>query len=238
MFLSNVTCPTLSAEELSQPLKVHCSSHAGTYFGEIGLTSRSGDTLYIAAGAVSVGFTSVQVNGVEMSIGQSHGTPPLDSIHHELHTKSALAPAPTATVDAEHSSRPSMYVHRVSARSLIVHAGLYEMVIENSDNYVDLVTVRITSWTHLMDVMQPQGMLGATWNSSIPIPPVEEQHREQDGRLMGCNIPTDKHCSVASESSKSGESAESSATISTLTTTPTATEPATVEQQEQPGVLW
>ena len=195
VFLSNVTCPTLSAEELSKPPKVHCSSHPGTYFGEMGLKSVSGDGLYIRAGAVTVGFDQVSVNGQAIAVGQSYGAPPLDSVQHELHTSSAVDGV-EATEQSPHShpARSTLYVHRTSARSLIVHAGLYEVLIENSDKYVDLVTVHVTSWPELLDVVQPSGLLGVTWNNTTAIPPSEEHHRERDDELMGCNMPSDKHC--------------------------------------------
>ena len=59
-----------------------------------------------------------------------------------------------------------LYVHRTSYRSLIVHAGLYEVLIESSDHYVDLVQVAVSDWTALLHIAQPSGLLGASWNNS------------------------------------------------------------------------
>ena len=191
VFLSHVTCPELVANETR---RVHCSSHAGTYFGEFGLTTVSGDRLYIASGSVDVGFHQVTVNGVELAIDQSFGTPPLHAVPHESHTSHAMAPATEAAQSAEHAARLTLYVHRTSARSLIVHAGLYELLIENSDSYVDLVQVKVVDWTALLETEQPSGLMGASWNNSAVMPPAEEQHRERDGALMGCNIASDKFC--------------------------------------------
>ena len=201
VYLSNITCPTLSADELSQPAKVHCSSHPGTYFGEIGLVTHSGDRLYIAAGSVTVGFAAVQVNGLSIEVGQFSGARPLVDVRHELHTSSAVNGV-EATTESEqqapssHPARSSLYVHCTSARSLVVHAGLYEMLIENSDNYLDVVTVHITSWPDLVGTVQPSGLLGVTWNNTATIPPSEEDHRERDGELMGCNVEMDKFCAA------------------------------------------
>ena len=60
VFLSNVTCPVLE-----EPSHVHCSSHAGNYFGEMALITRSGAVLTLQSGDVSAGFTSVTVHADE-----------------------------------------------------------------------------------------------------------------------------------------------------------------------------
>ena len=173
---------------------MHCSSHAGTYFGEPGLATADGDRLYIGSGTVLEGFHQVTINGVEVAVGQSHGAAPSPVIPHESHTSHALAPA---SKGASHPARSSLYVHRSSARSLVVHAGLYELLIENSDRYADLVEVRVVDWTALLDTVQPSGLMGASWDNTVPMPPAEEQHRERDGDLMGCNTASDRHCSAA-----------------------------------------
>ena len=191
VFLSNISCPVLPPNE---PAKVHCSSHAGTYFGEFGLATASGDHLHIVGGDVLEGFHQVTVNGQEIEVGESYGPPPLPVIPHESHTAHALAPA---SKDASHPAHSSLYVHRSSYRSLIVLAGLYELLIENSDHYVDLVQVMVTDWNELLDEVHPSGLLGVSWNSTLPMPPSEEEHWERDGELMGCNIVRDKHCSAA-----------------------------------------
>ena len=197
VFLTNITCPTLSPEEMSRPAKVHCSSHEGTYFGEMGLTTADGDQLYIAAGNVTTGFHIVTVNGqLDIDVGDSYGAAPLAAIPHDQHTGTVSA----ATADSHsHPARTSLYVHRTSARSLVVHAGLYELLIENSDNYVDVVTLHVTSWPALLEDVQPTGLMGVTWNMSAVIPPSEEAHRERDGELMGCSIANDKFCASASK---------------------------------------
>ena len=88
---------------------------------------------------------------------------------------------------ASHAPRSALYVHRSTFRSLTVHAGLYELLVENSDHYLDLVQVTIANWTRLAEV-QPEGLLGRTWNASAPMPPVEERYREKDGQLTGCHF--------------------------------------------------
>ena len=192
VFLSNVTCPLLD-----EPAKVHCSSHPGTYFGEMGLVSRSGDRLYIASGDVDHGFGNVTVNGRELTIGEWHGASPLPAASHQSHTTHVMAAYSVSTQSASHGARPTLYVHRTSVRSLVVHIGLYELLIENSDRYVDLVQVTVVDWTALLETVQPSGLMGASWNNSAPVPPPEDDHMERDGELMGCNIAADKFCLAA-----------------------------------------
>ena len=185
VFLQNITCPVLDV-----PGEVHCSDHPGSYFGEIGLITRGGNTLRIQAGNVSSGFSHVLVNDVAMEIGESYGAAPFH--HHRPHRET---PGQSSADDeADHPARSSLFVQRTSFRSLQVHLGIYEMRIDNSDRYLDLVSVKITSWTELMQRVQPEGLLGSTWNATTPMPPIEDNHWERDNDLLGCNTPLNKFC--------------------------------------------
>ena len=105
------------------------------------------------------------------------------------------------TAQTAHPSRDgSLYVHRLSARSLLVHVGVYELLLENSDRYVDLVWVAVINWTHLLHVQRPSGLLGRTWNSSVSVQLTaedEDRYRERDGDVHGCNMAEDRHCHPA-----------------------------------------
>ena len=183
-FLTNITCPSSDQDTApsAETARVHCSDHAGTYFGEMALTALISSslatvdspdalsTLYIHAGPVDSGFTTVTVNDAPLSVNDTYDAP----------SASAL------------SSRSSLSVHRSSARSLTVHVGLYELLIENSDRYMDLVEVRITNWTALLQTVQPEGVLGCTWNRTTPIPPEEATHRELNANLTGINTRSNK----------------------------------------------
>ena len=87
-------------------------------------------------------------------------------------------------------------MQRTSLRSLTVHCGVYELVVDNSDRYLDLVTVTVTDWTELMERVRPQGLLGCTHEATAVMPPDEEQHRERANDLLGCDTLSDRHCSA------------------------------------------
>ena len=196
-FLSNVTCPEVNETAPA----VHCSSHPGTYCGSFALTTSNGDCLLITADGVAVGFGSVVWNGVVVKVGDSDGT--VDS-HHLSH--SHRDPLTGINSASSHAPRPDLFVHRSSFRSLTVHVGLYEMLIDNADHYLDLVQVTIANWTTLTEV-QPEGLLGRTWNAAVPMPPMEEQYREKDGDLTGCNfeVEVNKFCHGRQMSTAVGE---------------------------------
>jgi hypothetical protein len=187
VFLSNITCPSVSTSG------VHCSSHPGTYFGEMSLSSASGDRLHVVSGGVSDGFTLVSINGVALQVGESYGKPLAH--HHRLHS----AAVNVSDRSADHAGRQSIYALRTSDRQLTVHAGLFEMQIENSDWYTDIVTVNVTSWTKLFRE-RPEGLLGRTWNATVTIPPNEDTYREKDGKLWGCNVDIDNFCTHRQQS--------------------------------------
>ena len=184
VFLTNITCPTVDG-----PNPAYCDDHPGTYFGEMGLITRSDDRLYIEAGDVSTGFTRVTVNGVVLEVGQEYGTVP--SPHHQPHS---LHLRDAVDTEADHAGRSSLYVKRTSFRSLQVHLGIYEMQIDNADRYLDLATVKVTSWTELMQRVQPEGLMGCTWNATAPMPPNEVDHWEKANDLFGCNTQLNKFC--------------------------------------------
>ena len=219
VFLSNVTCPDTAPT--SSPARVHCSSHAGTYFGEMDLVTASGDRLTVRSGDVREGLREVTVNARSVGVGEAydvaqekedngHGTAKpretqnstQDAVDTQDAALSAAATTPsTPSTSASTSSAPSpsapyfssLRVHRSSPRSLTVYAGLYELLLENSDRYVDLVQVKVRNWTALMEEVRPEGLMGCTWNATAPMPPNEELHRERDSDLHGCNTETNQH---------------------------------------------
>ena len=208
VFLSNISCPVLEVAD-----SVHCSNHAGTYFGEMALTLRDGEThrlvtLHVVGGPVSTGFSSVTVSGQSLAVSAQYGSLLTDR------------------------SRPSLYVHRRSPRTLVVHAGLYEMWLDNSDRYVDLVQVQVSSWTQLLQTTQPTGLLGSTWNRTTTIPPPQHLYRERDNNITGCNIPTQKFCTHTQQQPE--EQHEQAQQEQQQPQTTSEQQPQTTEQQQPP----
>ena len=201
VFLTNISCPDRSGAEV----QVHCSSHAGMYFGSFHLNTRSGDRLTLIPDAVHVGFKLVELNGVQVEVGTQHGAvlPQQRHSHHSHAPSSTPLDVTTDHTDSEalldstseHGMRDSIFVHRLSFRSLIVHAGLYELSIECADRYLDLVQVTVSSWPDLLNDVQPEGLLGRTWNATADMPPDEELYRlKEDGDMLGCSSDRDRFC--------------------------------------------
>ena len=153
------------------------------------------------------GFAVVERNGAAIAVGESSGQ--WSGLASGLSSGPASGPASGAvtvtstspTRDSHshshsHSHSVSMLIHRTCARSLTVHAGLYELLIENADHYLDLVSVAVASWRSLLEEVRPEGLLGRTWNATVEMPPQEEQYRERDSNITGCNTPMDLFCAA------------------------------------------
>jgi len=101
------------------------------------------------------------------------------------------------TLSASSQSSSSCTVRLLSVHSLLVTVGLYSLLVENVDRYVDLVEVQVSSWETLVDERKPEGLLGRTWNATMgaPVDDLEvEQYREKDDNILGCNTDRDKFC--------------------------------------------
>ena len=146
--------------------------------------------LYVEAGGVDLeGFRSVAPDSLR------HEGSPASPLQLGVGDSYDGSPAPTESLlDPVTGTPTSLSVTRTSSRSLTVATGLYELVVDNSDRYVDLVTVRVLNWTALLHVVQPEGLMGCTWQHTAPMPPEEELYRERDNHLTGCNTQRDKHC--------------------------------------------
>jgi len=70
-------CPTIPSTGRKSTA---CWSHAGSYLGEIGL-KYGNDQVFVESGPASKGFTSVTVNGKQLSVGASTGVIQFNSTH-------------------------------------------------------------------------------------------------------------------------------------------------------------
>lgn len=65
VFLDQGECPIINGRK-----QRGCWSHPGSYLGELGLKTRSGDRIHLIPGPAAEGFTSVKVNGQAVEAGQ------------------------------------------------------------------------------------------------------------------------------------------------------------------------
>jgi len=183
VYLSAVSCPKTFGVQID-----NCFNHEGTYFGEISVTTIAGDHLHIVAGRGRHGFKNVTLNGQVIVTGSSSGL--LGSTEHKHQRNHS---------DGDHPSRKSIYVKRNTYRSLVVYAGVYEIVIENSDKYLDIVRVDVACWSCLVDDLQPEGLLGRTWNQKVDVNSTDSEimnYEEKGDSLTGCQFEKQKFCST------------------------------------------
>ena len=164
---------------------------------------------------MDVGFASVTINGLSLYTGMTHGmrvdalsnsTNDDDLLHHQHE-------AGVSSLTTDHSSHPSLFVNRTSHRSLIVHAGLYELRLDNQDGYVDFVSVQVACWECMVGEggLRPEGLLGRTWERERQFSAREDdaelaRYREQHDDVFGCSYHYDRFCSSRGSHGNSGNS--------------------------------
>ena len=106
-----------------------------------------------------------------------------------------------STLDSPLLDTPVLSVHRTSARRLTVSAGAYTFTLSNMDGYVDVTRLHSTCWDCVTHHLQPDGLLGQTWNKTANIRGQSEkeveEYREMDDQLLGCHLLHDRFCSQA-----------------------------------------
>lgn len=113
----------------------YCWSHPGSYFGALSVQTAAGGRLELEAGSAVDGYTRVELNGQQL-VGS----------------------------DTNRTSSASILVSRSDSHTVQVQVGNYELSIENSDHFINLVAVRVLNWQQLTQVDTPHGLLGQTWS--------------------------------------------------------------------------
>ena len=128
-------CPLMPS---SGAKSVACFVHAGSYLGNLALKTSGGDELLVQSGKAAVGVQYVKLNGQELEVGE------------------------TATLRFTDGRQGSVSWN--STHEVTLHAGLFELEVENSDEFLNLrsVIVRGGDWKELK-AEQAHGLLGQTW---------------------------------------------------------------------------
>ena len=185
----DIRCPATSPETYD-PLGTPCTAETGTHMGDLLVKTSSGHVVTLVAGAADEGFSSVTVNGAELSVDETRGR-----------ESKRLSPSLRALLprDADSELEAAFSVHRLEARKVRIVAGLYELTVHNMDAYLDVAQLRARSWSAMVERAQPEGILGMTWNATASLAMSEaevDEYRERDGQLLGCNFARQKHCSA------------------------------------------
>ena len=182
--LQRIRCPRMADGSRMD----RCFDHPGTFFGVLAISTQQGDTLRITAGDVHTGFHDVSLNQRPLLL-------------------QAQAQA-GAEAGAEHTQQSSSFtsasisVQLLSARSLRVSVGVYELEVDNVDLYVDVSKVSVRSWEALVGQLRPEGLIGRTWNASLAAPADEEElelYREPDDDILGHRSNRSKLSQVGEE---------------------------------------
>ena len=211
-YLSGGSC--LHDSETGLPLYV-CWSHAGSYLSAVSVRLASGETLVVRAGGAAAGFAAVELGGAggaggvggagsaggvggAASADGADGTGSTDGAGGAGSTDSTGS-ATTLTVGS-HTTLPSgLTVDYHSLRQLTVRsAGLYQLTLQNSDGFVNLLQLAVSGWSELVGSVQSHGLIGQTWRRRVAgggvgtgsIPHIEgevDDYVVRDG-LLGCDF--------------------------------------------------
>ena len=134
VFLSSGECPIVDGHPLSS-----CWSHPGSYMGAVSIQVRSAEdaklhTAVMHAGVAKRGFAGVEVDGAPMLVG------------------------------AEVVSGSSFSVRHLSSHSVHVVTPSFELVLESSDRFVNLVQLRPRV---ALAQLTSHGLLGQTHNAKV-----------------------------------------------------------------------
>ena len=83
------------------------------------------------------------------------------------------------------SSPVRLSVHRLSARCLLIKAGLYALTV-NVDGHVDVSQMDVDSWDELTGTLQPDGLLGRTWDAQLDVSQSDEEAEQFREMATSC----------------------------------------------------
>jgi hypothetical protein len=86
-------------------------------------------------------------------------------------------------------------VTRMNSHRAVIEAGVYRFVVENSDNFINLMEVDVTDWTALRKDVQSHGLLGQTWHlkGKWAVEGEIDDYAEGDNDMFGINFLYNKH---------------------------------------------
>ena len=143
-----------------------CWSHAGSYLQSIALQTADGDRLLLVSGKAAAGFSDVKLGGAQLSVG-----------------------------DEVTGRDGKLTITFTSLRSItIANAGLWTMTLENSDGFLNIVSLSVSNWAKLVSVVKPHGLIGQTWRrdqKGDEVKQVEgrvDDYAEKTNDLFGCDV--------------------------------------------------
>ena len=179
-FLSRGDCPVDPATGL--PLFT-CWTHPGSYMSELAVRSSGGQAIVIKSGPAARGFLSVAVVSAsgststrELSVGESAVLLVVDGLD-------------TYNCTVTFTSLRTIAIER---------AGLYSLAVENSDRFLNLLRLDVSSTRELRESVQSHGLIGQTWRADqkgTEVRAVEgavDDYAEGSGDMLGCDFVYDR----------------------------------------------
>ena len=167
-------------EKTGAPLYT-CWSHSGTYITAIGLRTAAGDSVIIRPGKGWHGFDSMEVNG----------------LHVPIHSDDVEWPIVLSSADVR---LPPLTIALIDRRTLAIsHAGLYSLVLENSDAFMNIMRLEVSDPKRLKTEVRSHGLIGQTWQrrtNGLDVAPVEgsvDDYVLAWAELLGCTFLYNKH---------------------------------------------
>ena len=156
-----------------------CWTHRGSYLSALAVMVSGGASVLLTSGAARDGFASVAVavagdsSGRLLSIGES---------------------ATVSVVDGG-SAETNCTVTYTGLRTVhIAHAGVYSLVVENSDHFLNLLQLTVHDMRRLTTELHSHGLIGQTWDERTKGAEVNavagyvDDYAEAGGDLRGCGF--------------------------------------------------
>jgi len=138
-FLDDGECPVFNNVKAT-----NCWAHPGSYVGALSIQSLSGDKLLIESGDFKTGFSGIKFNNLNL-IENNNGSS-------EINAQKQIC-----------SESTNISIPMISSHRLSICAGLYQLEIENSDNFLNIVSIEVLNWSRLVSSVRSHGLLGQTW---------------------------------------------------------------------------
>jgi len=151
-FLSEGQCPNYKNNSIKAE---NCWSHPGSYFGSLAFMTNKGDKILVEAGSGVNGFQLITVNNKTININNNNN----NNIEWPIVINGKLN-----NIDDDNSSSFEPFkLTIIDSHHLSFEYSLWSLLVDNSDQFLNLATVSISSWSQLIDKVQPHGLLGQTW---------------------------------------------------------------------------
>ena len=149
VYLSGGVCPSYAGA-------MNCWSHPGSYFGSIAVQTANGNKILIEAGDWSQGFSKVEINNKRVDISNISG---------DISDGGNNSSSSVITIGGGNSkdNTNSLVLTLIDRYHLSIQYSIWIFHIDNSDMFVNINRVEISSWSQLVSQIKPHGLLGQTW---------------------------------------------------------------------------